>query len=44
MGKDKKISGGRMTFILVRGIGKAFITRDVALDDVRAVLDAALAA
>lgn len=44
MGKDKKVAGGRMTFILVRGIGKAFITRDVALDDVRAVLDAALAA
>lgn len=44
MGKDKKVSGGRMTFILVRGIGKAFITRDVALDGVRAVLDAALAA
>ncbi|MGB0670948.1 MAG: 3-dehydroquinate synthase [Rhodospirillales bacterium] len=26
---DKKVSGGRMTFILTRGIGRSFITQDV---------------
>jgi 3-dehydroquinate synthase len=30
MGQDKKVRQGRLTFILVRGIGEAFITRDVA--------------
>ena len=29
MGQDKKNSGGRITLILVRGIGMAFATRDV---------------
>jgi 3-dehydroquinate synthetase len=29
MGQDKKNSGGRITLILVRGIGQAFATRDV---------------
>lgn len=29
MGQDKKVRAGRMTFILVRGIGEAFITREV---------------
>jgi shikimate kinase/3-dehydroquinate synthase len=32
MGQDKKVRQGRLTFILVRGIGEAFITRDVAMD------------
>lgn len=32
MGQDKKVRGGRLTFILVRGIGDAFITRDVAME------------
>ena len=32
MAQDKKVSAGRMTFILARGIGQAFITRDVAPD------------
>ena len=39
MGKDKKAVGGTLTFILSRGIGQAFISRDVDLDNVRAVLD-----
>ena len=30
MGQDKKVRGGRLTLILTRGIGEAFITRDVA--------------
>jgi 3-dehydroquinate synthase len=44
MGRDKKVVDGRLTFILARGIGKAFISREVATDDVKAVLTAALAA
>src|SRR5262249_40759653 len=38
MRHDKKAQGGRMTFILAKGIGKAFISRDVPEDAVRAVL------
>jgi 3-dehydroquinate synthase len=38
MRHDKKASGGRMTFILARGIGHAFISRDVPEETVRAVL------
>src|SRR5262245_5701733 len=30
MGQDKKVREGRLTLILTRGIGEAFITRDVA--------------
>jgi len=30
MGQDKKVRGGALTLILVRGIGEAFISRDVA--------------
>jgi 3-dehydroquinate synthase len=29
MSRDKKVESGKLTFILVRGIGQAFITRDV---------------
>jgi 3-dehydroquinate synthetase len=29
MRQDKKASAGRLTFILVRGIGEAFVSRDV---------------
>ena len=39
MTRDKKVRAGTLTFVLVRGIGKAFVTRDVALADVRQVLD-----
>jgi 3-dehydroquinate synthase len=35
MGQDKKVREGRLTFILVRGIGEAFITRDVEPAQVR---------
>ena len=38
MRHDKKAQGGRLTFILAKGIGQAFITRDVPEDAVRAVL------
>ena len=39
MRTDKKVRDGRLTFILARGIGRAFVCRDVKDDDVRAVLD-----
>lgn len=38
MRHDKKASGGRMVFVLVRGIGRAFLARDVPEEAVRAVL------
>lgn len=44
MHHDKKVSGGRLAFVLVRGIGDAFVTRDVPLDAVRQLLGAAVAA
>lgn len=44
MRQDKKVKDGRVTFILARGIGKAFIAHDVALDEVRRMLNAAAAA
>ncbi len=43
MGQDKKVKAGRLTFILARGIGEAFATRDVDPSMVRAVLSDALA-
>lgn len=38
MGQDKKVSGGKITFILTRGIGKSFIASDVDMDQVAQVL------
>jgi 3-dehydroquinate synthase len=38
MRQDKKAQAGKLTFILVRGIGEAFIARDVADDRVREFL------
>ena len=38
MGQDKKVRKGQLTFILVRGIGNAFITRDVAPETVKSFL------
>ena len=35
MSQDKKVRQGQLTFILVRGIGQAFVTRDVGRDTVR---------
>ncbi|MBM3950307.1 MAG: 3-dehydroquinate synthase [Rhodospirillales bacterium] len=29
MGRDKKVAGGKLTFILARGIGRAFVSHDV---------------
>ena len=40
MAHDKKAKDGRLTFVLVRGIGKAFVTTDVPPDSVRKVLAA----
>lgn len=37
--QDKKVSRGRLTFILARGIGEAFIAKDVDADSVRAFLE-----
>ncbi|MCH8213722.1 MAG: 3-dehydroquinate synthase, partial [Proteobacteria bacterium] len=41
---DKKVRAGKLTFVLVRGIGKAFIAHDVDPGDVGAVLENAVAA
>ncbi len=38
MAQDKKVSAGRMTFILVRGIGQAFVSRDIEPAQVEAAL------
>jgi 3-dehydroquinate synthase len=35
MAQDKKVRAGKLTFILVRDIGKAFIARDVPTEQVR---------
>jgi 3-dehydroquinate synthetase len=34
MRQDKKAEAGKLTFILTRGLGEAFIARDVKADDV----------
>lgn len=39
MRQDKKVYKGALSFILVNGIGKAHETRDVALQDIKAVLE-----
>ena len=44
MARDKKVRDGQIAFVLVRGIGQAFLAREVALDAVRELLDAAIAA
>jgi 3-dehydroquinate synthetase len=44
MRQDKKVRDGRVTFILTRGIGEAFIADDVDLADVEALLERAAAA
>jgi len=36
--QDKKVKRGKLTFILVRGIGQAFVENDVAAAEVRAFL------
>lgn len=44
MGHDKKVVDGRVTFILSRGIGDAFVSRDVDLGDVERLLENTIAA
>jgi 3-dehydroquinate synthase len=39
MGHDKKVEGGKMRFILLRGIGKAFISDAVPGETLRVVLE-----
>jgi len=41
---DKKAEGGRLTFVLARGIGRAFVSRDVDEAALRGLLDDAIAA
>ena len=41
---DKKAEGGKLTFVLARGIGKAFVTREVDETGLRGLLDDAIAA
>jgi shikimate kinase/3-dehydroquinate synthase len=38
MGQDKKVRGGKLAFILVRDIGDAFVSREVAPETVKAFL------
>lgn len=44
MAGDKKAEGGRLTLILARGIGDAFVARDVAPAEVASFLDREIAA
>jgi 3-dehydroquinate synthase len=44
MSQDKKNIGGQLTFVLARRVGEAFVSRDVSVADVRAVLERHLAA
>ena len=41
---DKKVSGGNLPFLLMRGIGATYLAKDVALTDVAAFLDEELSA
>ena len=43
MRQDKKMKAGTLPFILARGIGQAFVARDVPLADVEAFLDGVVA-
>jgi len=43
MGQDKKVRRGRLTFILVRGIGEGFVASDIDPADVKAFLAEKLA-
>jgi 3-dehydroquinate synthase len=41
---DKKAADGQLTFVLARGIGKAFVSRAVEEAALRGLLDDAIAA
>jgi len=43
MRQDKKASGGKLVFVLARGVGRAFVARDVDEGAVRTLLKQALA-
>ena len=43
MAQDKKVRDGQMTFILVRGIGQSFVSRDVTVPAITAFLERELA-
>jgi 3-dehydroquinate synthetase len=43
MGQDKKVRDGRLTLILARGIGSAFVSRDVSTAKVQDFLARRLA-
>jgi 3-dehydroquinate synthase len=36
---DKKMAAGTLPFLLARGIGRTFLSKEVVLDDVAAFLD-----
>ncbi|HEX3945592.1 MAG TPA: 3-dehydroquinate synthase [Rhizomicrobium sp.] len=38
MRRDKKAEGGNLKFVLVRGLGEAFVSAEVPLEDLKAVL------
>jgi 3-dehydroquinate synthase len=40
---DKKAEAGKLTFVLARGIGRAFVMRDVDETRLRSLLDDAIA-
>ncbi|MCG8544066.1 MAG: 3-dehydroquinate synthase, partial [Alphaproteobacteria bacterium] len=42
MAKDKKVADGKMTFVLARGIGKAFLSQAVTPDDLLTLLEGAM--
>jgi 3-dehydroquinate synthase len=43
MGHDKKVENGRLRLVLLKSVGKAFMTSDFDLQDVREVLGGAAA-
>lgn len=42
MAHDKKAMAGKIAFILVKGIGQAFVSKDVSLDDVETIIAASM--
>jgi 3-dehydroquinate synthase len=44
MGRDKKVTDGRIAFVLAKGIGQAFFPAHAALDEISALLETAIAA
>ncbi len=42
MAKDKKVADGKLTFVLTRGIGEAFLSQDVTRDDLLTLFEGAM--